>query len=86
MKSITIHGIDDSLWSILNERAKADGFSLNKLIKEILEISLGIKQRVSMEKIREFKEFCGIWSKSDLEKFNRATCDFEKVENDENFA
>ena len=83
MKSITIHGIDDSLWSMLQEKATSEGFSLNKIIKEMLEISLGIKHKVSKEKLLQFKEFCGIWSKSDLNKFNKEIKDFEKIDKEE---
>lgn len=42
MKSITIHGLDEPLWAMLKSVADAEGTSLNKTIKRLLEKALGI--------------------------------------------
>ena len=43
MKSITIHGLDGKLYERIKEKAKRQGLSLNRTIKNLLEKSLGIK-------------------------------------------
>lgn len=41
MKSITIHGMDDEMDRQIREKAAAEGKSLNKTIKGLLEQALG---------------------------------------------
>lgn len=78
MKSITIHGLDDHLYKLVQEKAKAEGLSLNKTIKKLLEESLGMKPRTS-EKYDQFKEFRGVWSDSDLVEFEEQTQELRKI-------
>jgi hypothetical protein len=80
MKSISIHGIDGPLWSVLNDRAKIEGKSLNQTIKGLLEQALGLKREGSGSHRQEFEEFCGVWTTLDLEEFNRAVADSATVE------
>ena len=42
MKSITIHGLDGPLWSMLKAKSEFEGMSLNKTIKMLLENSLDV--------------------------------------------
>ena len=83
MKSITIHGLDEDLAALIKETAKLEGLSLNKTIKKLLEESLGIK--IKNEKLHrgDFEEFCGLWSQTDLVKFNEQVSDFDKVEDED---
>ena len=79
MKSITIHGIDDPLAELLKSRAQAEGLSVNKTVKKILEESLGVKPRSKGNHRSDFEEFCGIWSKSELDEFQENTKDLRKI-------
>jgi hypothetical protein len=79
MKSITIHGIDDPLAELLKSRAQAEGLSINKTVKKILEESLGVKPRSKGKHRSDFEEFCGIWSKSELGEFEKSTKDLRKI-------
>ena len=79
MKSITIHGIDDPLAELIKSRAQAEGLSINKTIKKILEESLGVKPRIRGKNRSDFEEFCGIWSKSELKEFEEHTKDLRKI-------
>ena len=83
MKSITIHGVDDQLAKLIKDRARADGLSINKTVKLLLEQALGIKLKAAETNKEQFKEFCGIWTKDDLEEFEAATEDMNKIDEDE---
>ncbi len=78
MKSITIHGLDDTLSQLIKEKADQDGTSLNKIIKGLLQESLGISKQ---QKKFDFSEFSGIWTQEEFKEFEHSIKDFEKVDN-----
>lgn len=79
MTSITIHGLEDPLDSLIRERARHQGLSLNKTIKQLLAESLGISH--AMPKNRDnFADLCGIWSSEDLEEFTHNTQEFSATD------
>jgi len=80
MKSITIHGIDDPLAELIKSKARSQGLSVNKTIKRLLEDSLGVKPRPKDSNRRDFEEFCGIWSDSDLAEFEDNTEDLRNID------
>ncbi len=75
MTSITIHGLDDPLDSLIREKARHEGISLNKTIKLLLADSLGISQSTKIYQ-HDFDDLSGIWSTKDLEEFTRNTQEF----------
>ena len=77
MKSITVHGMDEELDRRLRDKAEAEGKSLNKTIKGLLEESLGV--RPARNRREEFRELFGSWSTEEREQFDRATEDFGVV-------
>ncbi|MCL5992019.1 MAG: hypothetical protein M1419_07950 [Bacteroidetes bacterium] len=81
MKSITIHKIDDSLFSVLKQKAVKSGRSMNQIIKQILSDSLGSKKKVAEQS--EFKEFLGVWSKNDFKVFSSNTKDLSTINPDD---
>lgn len=83
MKSITIHGIENPLWSILKAKSESEGLSLNRTIKKLLEVSLGIIPKSTKKRKKEFQEFCGVWSNSDLHEFNESTKEFEHIDKED---
>ena len=83
MKSMTIHGVDQQLADLIKDRAQAEGMSVNKTIKLILESALGIKPSPDRKNIDEFKEFCGIWTDAELKAFEAATTDTRTVDQED---
>jgi plasmid stability protein len=83
MKSLTIHNIDNSLLSLLREKAKREDKSINQTVKEIMELSVGIKSQKSVTCNAEFKDLCGVWSENDVREFENATGDFEKIDSED---
>lgn len=82
-KSITIHGLDDSIARMIAEKASANGWSLNKTIKALIEDALTSKPQTKDKNSKDFAEFFGVWTKSDLRDFQQSTADLRKIdEND----
>jgi hypothetical protein len=75
MTSITIHGLADPIDSLIREKARQEGISLNKAIKQLLAESLGVSQDIKTDR-HDFEDLCGIWSPEDFEDFARTTRDF----------
>jgi hypothetical protein len=80
MKSITIHGMDTKLYERIKEKAERQGLSLNKTIKKLLEKSLGIKEKQTNDRKKDFMEFCGVWSQSDADTFSETIEDLGKID------
>jgi hypothetical protein len=80
MKSITIHGIDKQLERLIKSKAESEGLSVNKTVKKLLETSLGVKPKIIRENLKEFEEFCGLWTREDLDEFEEKTEDLRRVD------
>lgn len=80
MKSITIHGVDKQLADLIKSKAESEGLSINKTIKKLLETSLGVKPQAEKKNLKDFKEFCGLWTKVDLNEFEKRTKDLRKID------
>ena len=80
MKSITIHGVDKQLADLIKSKAESEGLSINKTIKKLLETSLGVKPQTERKNLKDFKKFCGLWTKVDLDEFEKRTEDFRKID------
>jgi hypothetical protein len=83
MKSITIHDLDKQLDLMIRKRARKDGKSLNKTIKNILEESLGIKKMQGASKRDEFMDLFGVWNKQDFNEFEKSVKDFAKIDKED---
>lgn len=83
MKSITIHDLDKQLDMMIRKRARKDGKSLNKTIKNILEESLGIKKVSGMTNRDEFMDLFGVWNKKDADEFENSVKDFKKIDKED---
>jgi len=77
MKSITIHGIDDSLDRKVQQKSQEWRLSQNKTVVRILEEALSAgaaKREVS------FRELCGAWSPEQKAEFDLATATLGMVD------
>jgi len=80
MKSITIHGLDDPLDTLIRERARKQNLSLNKTIKQLLAQSLGLSNKPEKSRKELFADLCGVWTNEDREEFVAATRDLNTVD------
>jgi hypothetical protein len=77
MKSITIHNLDDELYSLIRIEAKKNRRSMNQEIKDKL-ISYFYEQAKDRKDL-SFKKYLGIWSESDYQEFINNIEDFGKI-------
>ena len=80
MKSITIHGLDETLDKLIRKRAKKHGNSLNKTIKRLLEESLGIHKKQNSDHREDFLDLFGIWTKKNAAQFRDSIRDLEIID------
>lgn len=79
MKSITIHNLDDALESLIKEKAKKQGISLNKTIQILLKQSLGLNSKPSGNHREDFLDIFGSWSEKDEMEFIKKSQDFNTI-------
>ena len=80
MKSITIHGLDDPLDTLIRQRAKKNKTSLNKTIKQLLAEALGLKQTNQDDNKKDFHDLSGVWTREEAKAFLQDTDDFETID------
>ena len=80
MKSLTIHGVEKPLADLIRAKADSEGLSINKTIKKLLEEYLGVKPQPDRKNLHDFKDFCGLWTKDDLDEFEKKTSDMRKID------
>jgi hypothetical protein len=79
MKSISVHGIDGEMVKAVEERAKKEGKSVNKIVKELIAKALGIGDKPPDNKA-EFADLCGVWTGSEADEFLASIADLESVD------
>ncbi len=83
MKSITIHDLGDELDHLIREKARKDQVSINKTVKRLLEQALGITGEENQKRKETFADLHGVWSEEDLAVFEKATTDFESIDEED---
>ena len=78
MKSITIHGLDKETEKLIKKRAKAEGTSVNKVVKGLLAKTLGINKD-KQDNREEFQDLFGVWTEDDEKHFFEAIEDLERL-------
>ena len=80
MESFTIHDVEKPLAELIKKKAKSEGLSINATIKKVLEEYLGMRSQPVERNFSHFKPFCGLWTKDDLNEFERTTSDLRKID------
>jgi hypothetical protein len=80
MKSITIHNLDGPLEAMIEEKARAEGLSLNKTVKMLLGKALGLTPGGNGGRKADFAEFSGVWSEADRRRFEKKTEELHRVD------
>ncbi len=81
MKSMTVHKMDDLLVEAIKSRAEEKGESINAMMKELLAMAVGIKSGSgSAMQQTGYRRFLGRWTEAQAADFERATTDFEVLD------
>lgn len=69
-----MHKIDDKLYESVASVAESRGWSWNKTAKELLSQAIA-----KSKKKKNFSEFFGSWTKEEVEEFDKAIAETEKI-------
>ena len=83
MSTLTIHALDVAVEKRIRAKAKRDGRSLNRTLKELLARSVGVSPTPAADHRADFAEFCGIWTSEDAREFEAATADLERIDQED---
>ncbi len=83
MSTLTIHALDAAVEKRIRAKAKRDGRSLNRTLKELLARSVGVSPAPAADHRADFAEFCGIWTPEDAREFKAATADLERIDQED---
>ena len=79
MKSISVHGIDDEIEKKIGERAKAEGKSVNKTVKELIAKALGLGDKPPDNRAM-FEDLSGVCTEAEAAEFLEHVADLEVVD------
>ncbi len=79
MKSISVHGIDEEMEKAIEERAKSEGKSVNKIVKELIAKALGLDEKPPDNRAA-FADLCGVWTEAEAEEFLASLADLETAD------
>ena len=76
MKSISVHGIDEEMEKVIEERANNEGKSVNKIVKELSAKALGLDEKPPDNRAA-FADLCGVWTDAEAAEFLEQIADLE---------
>ncbi len=76
MKSISVHGIDEEMEKAIEERAKNERKSVNKIVKELIAKALGLDDQPPDNRAA-FADLCGVWTEAEASEFLELIADLE---------
>ncbi|NLH77362.1 MAG: hypothetical protein GX465_10020 [Acidobacteria bacterium] len=79
MKSLSLHGIDEEMERNILERAKSEGRSVNKIVKELIGKALGLGDRPPDNRAM-FEDLSGVWTEAQEREFLDSIADLEKTD------
>jgi hypothetical protein len=78
-RSVTIHGLDESVYELLKDRARAQGQSLNKTTTGLLHQALGV-QAGKADHRSDFLDLFGTWTPEHRREFEQAAADLRPID------
>ncbi len=82
MKSITVHGLDDKTYEMIRKRAKSEGRSVNKVVKELIARALGLEEN-RPDNTEDFANLCGVWTEEEAREFREVIGVMARVDPEE---
>jgi len=82
MKSISVHGVDKETEKAVRERAKAEGRSVNKVVKELIAKGLGLGDKPPDNRAM-FEDLSGVWTEAQEREFLDSIADLETIDEED---
>ena len=80
--NFNLRGIDPHVMSILRKKAENQHISINVLILNCIEQSIGYSHKINRPQYDDLDYLAGTWKKNDLAEFNKNTQFFETIDKD----
>jgi len=78
MKTLTLRNVPDGVVEHIVATAKESHQSMNATVVQALKRYFGVE--ANPRRKRDLSAFAGSWAKQDLDEFERATADFETID------
>ena len=82
MKSISVHGIDEEMEKVIGERARSEGKSVNKIVKELIAKALGMGDKPPDNRAL-FEDLSGVWTEAQEREFMDSIADLETTDEED---
>lgn len=82
MKSISVHGIDKEIEQKIGERAKSEGKSVNRIVKELIAKALGMGDKPPDNRAM-FEDLSGVWTEAQEREFMDSIADLETTDEED---
>ncbi len=82
MKTISVHGLDDEIGKKIGDRARAEGKSVNRIVKELISKSLGLGDKPPDNRAM-FEDLSGVWTESQEQEFLDSIADLETADEED---
>jgi hypothetical protein len=82
MKSISVHGIDEEMERVIAERARSEGKSVNKIVKELIAKALGMGDKPPDNRAL-FEDLSGVWTEAQEREFMDSIADLETTDEED---
>ena len=82
MKSISVHGIDEETERVIEERAKSEAKSVNKIVKELIAKALGMGEKPPDNRAM-FEDLSGVWTEAQEREFTDSIADLETTDEED---
>jgi plasmid stability protein len=79
LKSISVHGIDKEIEQKIGERAKREGKSVNRIVKELIAKALGMGEKPPDNRAM-FEDLSGVWTEAQEREFMDSIADLETTD------
>ena len=80
MKTLSIRNVENETAELLKQKARMHNKSVNKIILEILDNSLGVKKSKRTKKYHDLDNLAGTWTEKELKDFEKNTETFSSID------
>lgn len=82
VSNFNLRGIHPVVMSILKNEAKENEMSVNSLILNLIEQSIGFNHKVKRKQYHDLDHLAGTWSKEESKVFMENTKSFEEIDSE----
>jgi ferritin-like protein len=82
LRSISVHGIEDDILKAIEKRAKREGRSVNRVVKDLIAKGLGLGDKPPDNRAM-FEDLSGVWTEAQEREFLDSLADLETTDEED---